>query len=259
MKTGVCSITFRALSIPDVALLVQRAGLDAVEWGGDIHVPHGDLQAALTARRVTTDVGLNVSSYGSYYSPIDANGHPEDFLPVLDVAQTLGADTIRIWAGRTGSAAGSACRNALIDETLRAAEVAEVHGVRLAFEFHNYTFTDTNESAVQLLREINHPNLYTYWQPMYWGPDMNTRIQGLTQLKDKILNLHVFHWHYDSSKEQLSDAIDRRPLEEGAADWKSYLSIPPPEKERFALIEFVRHNDPNQFLQDAAVLRRWTE
>ena len=41
MKTSVASVTFRRKSVCEVAELARRAGLDAVEWGGDIHVPPG--------------------------------------------------------------------------------------------------------------------------------------------------------------------------------------------------------------------------
>ena len=46
MKTSVASVTFRRKSVCEVAELARRAGLDAVEWGGDIHVPPGHAQAA---------------------------------------------------------------------------------------------------------------------------------------------------------------------------------------------------------------------
>ena len=46
MKTSVASVTFRRKSVCEVAELARRAGLDAIEWGGDIHVPPGNAQAA---------------------------------------------------------------------------------------------------------------------------------------------------------------------------------------------------------------------
>ena len=38
---GVCSVTFRALSVEEVAQLAASAGVQAIEWGGDVHVPPG--------------------------------------------------------------------------------------------------------------------------------------------------------------------------------------------------------------------------
>ena len=54
MKTSVASVTFRRKSVCEVAELARRAGLDAVEWGGDILCaagkrPSGACGAALYA------------------------------------------------------------------------------------------------------------------------------------------------------------------------------------------------------------------
>ena len=48
---GLCSVTLRARSIAEVVDAAVGAGLAAIEWGGDVHVPPGDLQAAAEARR----------------------------------------------------------------------------------------------------------------------------------------------------------------------------------------------------------------
>lgn len=100
MKTSVASVTFRRKSVCEVAELARRAGLDAVEWGGDIHVPPGNAQAARAALHCTRENGLTVSAYGSYYRA----GAEEDFGPVLETALSLGCRVIRVWAGRQGSA-----------------------------------------------------------------------------------------------------------------------------------------------------------
>ena len=71
LKTGICSIIFRQLGVEEIVCLVKKAGLDAVEWGGDVHVRPGDRVAAETARKATQDAGLDVSSYGSYYRVLD--------------------------------------------------------------------------------------------------------------------------------------------------------------------------------------------
>jgi sugar phosphate isomerase/epimerase len=251
MKTGICSITFRQLSISKIVKLVKEAGLDAIEWGGDIHVPHGDLNAAREAKRITENAGLTTSSYGSYFKVLDENGNAEEFGPVLETAIELGTDTIRIWAGNKGSdTADATYRKKLAAQCRLIAQQAAEKNVRLAFEFHRNTMTDTNESAIQFLKEACHSNLYIYWQPMYWGPKMDYRLQGLNDLSKQILNLHVFHWSYDSEKQQQ----ERRPLAEGVDDWQQYLAVELPAGDHFALMEFVRDNDPDQFITDAKTL-----
>ena len=97
---GLVSITFRQLSVTEIIALVTQAGLAAVEWGGDIHAPHGDEAQAQAIARMGADAGLRVAAYGSYYRV----GHPETgpFEAVLASAVALGAPHIRVWPGQPG-------------------------------------------------------------------------------------------------------------------------------------------------------------
>ncbi|MCX7868671.1 MAG: hypothetical protein N2322_01855, partial [Terrimicrobiaceae bacterium] len=101
MKPGLVSISFRQLAPAEIVRLCTRAGLGLVEWGGDVHVPHGNLEAAKSVRRLTADAGLHTAAYGSYLRL----GQPEPSLEaVLDTAAELGAPVVRVWAGSKGSA-----------------------------------------------------------------------------------------------------------------------------------------------------------
>lgn len=258
MKSGLCSITFKEFSVPQVVKMAVDAKFEAIEWAGNMHVPPGDSAAAEEARRCTVDSGLTVSSYGSYYRVIDKEGMPEDFSPVLETALTLGADTVRIWPGFFSSEIASPEYRLKFIEKLRAdLNVAAAQGVRVALEFHVGTLTDSNTAALKLFEEIAHPNLFTYWQPMYWIADPEYRAEGLRRLKERVLNLHVFHWLYQPYNGNWGKNVDRRPLEEGAGDWQKYLSVGLPPGNHYALIEFVRDDSPEQFMKDAAVLRKW--
>lgn len=118
LHSGLVSVTFRKLSPPAIIALVQQAGLLGIEWGGDIHVPHGDLPQARQVRQMTLDAGIQVAAYGSYYRV----GHPESgpFEAVLETAGVLGAPTLRVWAGQQASAEASpAYRAQVIDREAR--------------------------------------------------------------------------------------------------------------------------------------------
>lgn len=260
MKTGVCSITFRQLDIPQLTDLVRQAGLDAIEWGGDIHVKPGDIAAAQEAKQRTSDAGLVVSSYGSYYNVLDKDGIEQTFAPVLESALALGTDTIRIWPGAQPSEVASPEYRQRFVKKLRAdLDSAAAQGVRLALEFHVNSLNDSNAAALALLEEVNHPNLYTYWQPMYWVSDPDYRFQGLEKLSDRIINMHVFHWLFHPMKGGWGENIERRPLEEGSAEWRRFFSVPLRSGEHYALMEFVRDDSPEQFMKDAATLKKWMQ
>src|SRR5215212_11999351 len=104
LTSGLVSVTFRPLAPREIVQLAAAAGLRGIEWGGDIHVPHGDLQAARAVRQITADAGLQVLAYGSYFRFQPAAA----FEPVLETALALGAPLIRIWAGSQPSAATDA-------------------------------------------------------------------------------------------------------------------------------------------------------
>ena len=208
-------------------------------------------------RKRTEDAGLSVSSYGSYYKVVDEKGEPLPFEPVLESALGLGTDTIRIWAGHDPSdAVGKTQRHTIVEKIRRDLETAAKEGVRLALEFHANTLSDSNASTAALLAEVNHPNFYTYWQPVYWLTDSAYRLEGLKQLASRVLNLHVFQWQFRPGAGLWGESTDRRPLEEGAEEWKRYFEVPlDPSLTHYALMEFVREDDPAQFLADAEVLK----
>ena len=216
MKTSVASVTFRRKSVCEVAELARRAGLDAVEWGGDIHVPPGNAQAARAALHCTRENGLTVSAYGSYYRA----GAEEDFGPVLETALSLGCRVIRVWAGRQGSA--------LCTQEER---------------YHADTLTDTLASALALLGEA--PGLRTLWQPPV-GLTAAENLHALHALEGRVENLHVYHRDREGAC---------RPLAEGTADWHAYFAAAQKDgTQRYATLEFVMGDNEEQFLQDAAAL-----
>ncbi len=93
---GLCSVTVRQLGVEEVARLAAEAGLRAIEWGGDVHVPPGDAGAATRARMATDVAGLVSASYGSYLLA-DGDSSAAAITRVLDTAVELGAPHVRIW------------------------------------------------------------------------------------------------------------------------------------------------------------------
>ena len=233
---GVLSVTFRKLSVPEIVQLAARAELDCIEWGGDIHVPPGDREAARAARRATEAAGLTVRAYGSYYRCRPG----EAFEPILETAEALGAPVIRIWAGDVGSGCDDAARRGFTNQVLYAVELAAARGIAVACEFHQCTLTDTLASTQRLLSDV--AGLRTLWQPAH-GLSEDEQIDGLRALLPRLEHVHVFHWRMPDHA--------RLPLRDGAAAWRRRLALRPAA----ALLEFVRGDDPAAFLEDAATLR----
>jgi 3-dehydroshikimate dehydratase len=247
---GLVSVTFRGLPPREIIALAERARLAGIEWGGDIHVPHGDLARAREVGAMTREAGLEVAAYGSYYKVGESEAAGLSFARVLETAQALGAPLIRVWAGNRGSAdANAAYRRQVADEACRIAAESAVAGVGVAFEFHCGTLTDTAESAEHLLAATADAGLRGYWQPPVGWPQAEL-LASLNRLKPHLANLHVYHW---------LDSGERRPLTEGASPWLAYLRAAAPIAgggPRWAMLEFVRDDSPAQMLEDAAVLVR---
>ncbi|MDI4646622.1 sugar phosphate isomerase/epimerase family protein [Cohnella hashimotonis] len=241
--TGLVSVTFRSLSPEEIVSLAAQAGLDGIEWGGDVHVPPGDLRLAGQVRAMTESAGLQVSSYGSYYRVGDDN----NFSLVLDSADALGAPAIRIWAGSVGSAeADDDSRRRIVEEIQRMAELSQQRGIGLSLEFHDGTLADTEVSAVSLIRSIASNNVKLYWQPQ---PEVSPQrnLTTLTAFLPWLSNVHVFH--YDERRRQ-------QPLKVGNTAWQSYTDVlRSTDKPRYLLLEFVKDGEIGQFLEDASVLK----
>ncbi|MBN1864362.1 MAG: sugar phosphate isomerase/epimerase [Victivallales bacterium] len=252
LKTGLVSISFRKLAVDEIIRLVADAGLDSIEWGGDVHVPHGDTKKAADTRQKTMSAGLECAAYGSYYKLAASENDGLPFDSVLDTAEALGAPCIRVWAGKCGSKEASPELRALIvKDAVRVANSAAERGLEVALEYHSGTLTDTNESAKSLLKEIAHPNLLSYWQtPSHM--DFGQRMDSLLSILPKLANIHVFHWSLNNS------VIERYPLAEGENDWIRYLQALPKEARiRHALLEYFKDDDIEQFKKDAETLKRW--
>ena len=242
---GLCSITFRSLSAREIVSLVAGNRLAAIEWGGDIHVPAGRLDTADEVRRMCADAGLQTPSYGSYFR-VEPDG--TGFQPVLESALALGARTIRVWAGRKPSReTDAAYLGGLAECGRRCAEAAARAGCVIGFEYHPGTATDSNESALRLIREIGHPAVRLYWQPRQKTSPAD-RFSGLRESLPWLAHLHVFQWTGEDDT--------RLPLAAGAEQWRAWFQCASEAPgDRCAYLEFVENDEVASFARDAATLR----
>ncbi len=200
-KTGVCSISFRDRTAEEIINAVKKTPLDFIEWGSDVHLPVGGV--------MKSDVPM--SSYGTYFrlgtTPLS------ELKFYIDTAKANNTSVLRLWCGSVGSAE-TTDKKALFSECRQAARLAESENVTLAMECHMNTFTDTPESARELMEEVSSPAFRMYWQPNQFR-SVDENIRSAKTLSSWVENIHVFNW----------DGEKHFPLE-GAADiWKRYLDL----------------------------------
>jgi 3-dehydroshikimate dehydratase len=254
MKAGLVSITFRQLDPDEVIRVAHECGLRGIEWGGDVHVPHGRLDVAEVVGHQTREAGLEVASYGAYYHfdecDPDAGKDGPSMDSVLDTAEALGAPAIRLWPGRRGPAeTPPAVREAIVTQARAFAEAASGRGMRIDFEYHDNTLTETPESTVALIEAIGHPAAQTLWQPTL-QTSLEDRLESLRHVKGCLSNLHCNYFGQDPWP-------NVHPLAEGESEWKTFLQELDPEPSRWVLIEHVKDHSVDQFRQDARALLGW--
>lgn len=248
MNTGLVSVTFRNLGVADIIQLVKEAGLDGIEWGGDIHVPAGDVKTAEQVRALTKEAGLEIFSYGSYYIAGENENPKEAFLPVLKSAVALGAPLIRVWAGALWSfRADLSYVEQVTADTQIICDMADEYGIRIAYEYHGNSLTDTGLSALDMLQRINRKNMELYWQANYRISQEDNEL-AIAMLLPHVKQVHVDYW-------ELPEIVPC-PLDDGKERWRKFIArLTSDDRERCLMLEFVKNGDPKQFLRDAKVLK----
>lgn len=244
LRPGLCSVTLRHLPPSAVLTVAAEAGLACVEWGADVHAPAEPLPALEALGRSTRASGLEVASYGTYWRATD--DHPT---PLLDAAEALGCRRLRIWAGTSGSAeADRDERRRVVAAVRRLADEAAVRGQELAFEHHDGTLADTVGSTLDLLDEVDRPNVGTYWQPRV-GERTGTALEGLLALLPHLRGVHVFSWW---------PGAERLPLVDRADLWTAVVDVlEAAGQDLDLLLEFLPGDDEGRLAGEAAQLRGW--
>lgn len=247
LRTALTSITFRPLPVDDIIALVKECGIDGIEWGGDVHAKPGELCVAKEIKAKCDAAGIACQSYGSYYRcDIEAGVFDAD----LATAQALGSTVIRAWAGRKGSdKADEAYRDEVVQTLRKAVDMAKIAGVTIALEYHGNTLTDTQDSAHQLLKEVDREDLKLYWQPRSGGK-LENNLEELKAALPVLSHVHCFHWGPGGW-------TDKQPLANGVDAWREYLKlIQQAEGDRYIITEFVAGDSIDQYRDDARTLKQ---
>jgi 3-dehydroshikimate dehydratase len=248
IKPGLVSITFRQLTVEQIVELAEMSGLMGIEWSAQPHVPHGNIEKAEYTAHITREAGLEVAAYGSYYRAGISEDEGHLFALVLETAAALGTGVLRVWAGRKNSQdADEAYWKRVVDDSRRIAELAAARNIRIVYEFHEGTLTNTYESCKRLLEAVDRPNVLTYWQPLH-GADAEKNVLGMQLIMPWIAGAHVFHWWPTHET--------RHTLETGKSDWIQYFEkLKSVSEDIFGLLEFSKDDSADNFKADAVALK----
>ena len=239
VNAGLVSISFRKNTVDEIIAACQKAGLSGIEWGSDVHVPQGNVSLAEEVYKKTTEAGLSVFAYGSYFKPGEMTA--EEFAPYLASAKALHAPLIRVWAGGKGTAdADEAYRQKVIAITQEICDMA--YPIKIVYEYHNGTLTDNYRDAVLCAKKVNRENFGLYWQPDY-KKSFEENIEAIQAVKPYMSHVHTFFWK--------PDFAHKGYLEEGKDVLKSFINE---AGSRCYLLEFVPDDDINNLKGEAETL-----
>ena len=165
MKTGFTSTSFRQIkNLEKIVKIASQAGADCIEWGGDIHVR--DIQSAKRAKKLCDDAGIKISSYGSYYRVGSKNA--EEWKNICRIAETLGAEYVRVWLGKCDSEiTDEETYRCLVEDSKAICKAAEEYNLIVCPECHDNTFNNNTDAFLKIYQDTGCDNFRTYFQSRY--------------------------------------------------------------------------------------------
>ncbi len=234
MSLGLISVSFRQLSIEEIIAFCEMNTIEYIEWGGDVHVPVGDIKKAEYVKILSKENDIKISSYGSYFD----FEKPINFLDVLNTAKALGAPKIRLWATRHKVLPKDEYQ-AFIEKAIALKKLASLNGIDLYFEYHRNTLT---EDVIQALDIKAKTGIDIAWQP---NPELSKteRLDEITKLKPSII--HTFSWTFEEGENI------RYPLNKD--EWFDYISLI--GKDKLYLLEFFKEDNLEQAKKDIEAIK----
>lgn len=243
---GLVSISFREISTEKLVDICVKEGIQAIEWGADVHVPPDNLENARKVKAYCDKNGISTPTYGSYYHiGVEEHKGNVDFSTLVATAKVLGAKTIRVWPSKTASGEATPEFIEKCAEELRGlCKIAGDEGIGLGMEYHWGTLTDTAESALHLIECTGVSNLKTYWQ-MNYNRTSEEHLKEIQLLKGHIANVHAYFW----------EGRNRLPFAEGEEVWREYISLLKDEDVPF-MFEHLKDDSLEALSADTIVLKK---
>ena len=241
-KTGLASVSFRNLPVGEIIKLTVKSGLSAIEWGSDVHAPKDDAGKLKRIKEQMDAAGIYTSSYGTYFRIGETT--TDELSEYVSAANALGTKILRLWCGRKNYGDMTEKeQKAIIEESKKAAMIAERAGVVLCMECHNNSFTNCIDGAIHLMRDVDSEAFRMYWQP---SPlfDEKTNIEYAEKISAYTYNIHVFN----------RSASGPFPLSQGISTWKKYLSCF--DGSQHLLLEFMPDGSQGSLPREALALRQ---
>jgi 3-dehydroshikimate dehydratase len=167
IRLGLCSGACITRDIKGVISAAQTAGLDAIEWAADLHIPAGDPKKAGEAMIATLMAGLTTASFATLYRAGAADDGYERFEALLGTASSLQAPIMRIFTcAENNRGTEKEGLEALASELRRLGDMAAGKGITLCLSMGRGTCLDDYDRAKRLLEETRHDFVRLAWEDL---------------------------------------------------------------------------------------------
>lgn len=243
-KLGLCSVTFRKKTVQEIVDIAKKAGVEYIEWGGDIHVKN--LDDARKVKALCEYNNIKISSYGSYFNCAEYD--ESKWTKICQITKEMGANSVRIWLGKKDSEKTSEKEyNTILENTKKMCEIAEEYSLLVCPECHDNTFNNNTDAFLKIRRDISKDNFKTYFQSRYFR--MEYDLDRIDRTFDFIENVHVSY--RDLVKEQLFRKKDKNYIDTLLKKLreKNFKGI--------VMVEFVINDSEKSFYADMEKLKNY--
>lgn len=250
MNVGLCTISNKGAAAEDVIALAGTVGYDGVEVWGQDHIGDGSESTCRQLATAAVNAGLELPVYGSYLRA-GTDEFAENLSHELAIADRLGVDLIRVWAGSAEYGDHDpAYFNRVVSDLRELTDRATELDIAVTVEKHAGTLTNTLAGAGELLAAVDHQHCGLNYQPGFSVPaDVIAReVETLGPL--------VNHCHLQAVP--VRGARERCPLSEAFFDVGGVLAgLADAGFDGYAMVEFVTDESPyrDAIADDLAYLR----
>ncbi len=244
IKTGLASVTFRNKSVHEVVEIAQKAGVEYIEWGADVHVK--TLEDAQFAKKLCDENNIKIRSYGSYYTV--GSGDVEHWNRICENANALGASSVRVWLGNKNSEETDKEEYShILDDLKSICAVAKKYNLIVSSECHDNTYNNNTDAFLKMRNDLDADNFKTYFQSRYLKFDYD--IDRIERTFDFIENVHVSY--RDLIKEQRFRKKDKKYLD------KLVRKFSEMNFDGVILVEFTKGSKERNFIKDIRKLKNF--
>ncbi|WP_242314440.1 sugar phosphate isomerase/epimerase family protein [Bacillus cereus group sp. BfR-BA-01355] len=270
MKYSLCTISFRhqLISFTDIVQFAYENGFEGIElWG--THAQNLYMQERETTERELNflkDKNLEITMISDYLDislSADFEKTIEKSEQLVVLANWFNTNKIRTFAGQKGSEDFSEQeRKEYVKRIHKICDVFAQHNMYVLLETHPNTLTDTLPATIELLEEVNHPNLKINLDFLHIWESGADPIDSFHQLKPWTLH---YHFKNISSANYLpvfepnnvyaaaGSRIGMVPLFEGIVNYDEIIQEVR-DTNLFASLEWFGHNSKEILKEEMKVL-----